>query len=352
MSSDEMYMSRCLHLAALGAGHVAPNPMVGAVIVHDGRIIGEGYHQQYGGPHAEVNAVLSVKPGDHHLLPSSTMYVSLEPCAHHGKTPPCADLILTQGIPRVVVGCRDPFPAVNGKGIERLEAHGVEVICGVLEKECIQLNRRFFTFHRQHRPWIILKWAQTSDGVLGRAGERMKITGSEADRLVHRWRAEEMAIMVGTETALNDDPELTTRLWPGKDPLRVVLDLKGRLPKTLKLLSDGKPTLVLRHGPDGSEGVVRFRHVDPANDLVQEIRSILYDEGIQSVIVEGGAKLLNTFLDADAWDEIRQFTNGQVAGKDGVQAPGLPAIAVAHTESIGVDALTTMIRESANPPIR
>jgi diaminohydroxyphosphoribosylaminopyrimidine deaminase/5-amino-6-(5-phosphoribosylamino)uracil reductase len=339
MTTDELFMFRCLQLAGLGEGHVAPNPIVGAVIVHEGRIIGEGYHQEYGGPHAEVNAVLSVKAEDRHLLTTSTIYVSLEPCAHHGKTPPCADLILSQGIPRVVVGCRDPFPAVNGKGIERLQAHGVEVTCGVLEQECMQLNRRFFTFHLQHRPWIILKWAQTADGMMGRAGERLKITGAEADRLVHRWRAEEMAIMVGTNTALHDDPELTTRLWPGKDPLRVVLDLEGRLPKTLKMFTDGKPTLVLRYGPDSAEGSVSFRHVQLEKDLVQEISRILYEEGIQSLLVEGGAQLLNTFLKANAWDEIRQFENPGINAPNGLPAPSIPGLKNVKTQKIGDDAL-------------
>ncbi len=351
MTGHEHYMHRCLQLAALGAGQVAPNPMVGAVIVHDGRIIGEGYHQRHGAPHAEVNAVRSVKPEDREFLRSSTIYVSLEPCAHHGKTPPCVDLILSQGIPRVVVGCRDPFPAVNGRGIERLLAQGVDVTCGVLEQECEDLNRRFFTFHRQHRPWIILKWAQTADGMIGRAGERLKITGAGSDRLVHRWRSEEMAIMVGTRTAVNDDPELTTRLWPGKDALRVVLDLNGRLPITLRMFTDGKPTLVLRHGPDETNGPVRYRHVDPSDNLLKEVDRILYDEGIQSVIVEGGSRLLNTYLAANAWDEIRRFVSKKTIGREGVPAPHMPAAESVIEHSLGEDALSTIIRGSAHSPI-
>jgi diaminohydroxyphosphoribosylaminopyrimidine deaminase / 5-amino-6-(5-phosphoribosylamino)uracil reductase len=341
MSTDEQYMHRCLELALLGAGQVSPNPMVGAVIVHGDRIIGEGYHQQYGGPHAEVNAVRSVALEDQPLLTQSTMYVSLEPCAHFGKTPPCADLIISLKIPRVVVGCRDPFPAVNGKGIEKLQSNGVDVVCGVLEKECLLLNRRFFTFHQKHRPWVILKWAETTDGLIGIEGERLMITGEAANRLVHRWRTEEDAIMIGTGTALNDDPSLTARYWPGKNPLRVVLDLKGRLPKSLNLFSDGNPTLVLRHGQDGAEGIVRYRHVDPAMDLVSQVLKILHSEGALSVIIEGGAQVLNSFLAAGAWDEIRRFISPKVAGRKGQMAPGLPSFVVGNWSKVGDDELIT-----------
>ncbi|HVS95811.1 MAG TPA: bifunctional diaminohydroxyphosphoribosylaminopyrimidine deaminase/5-amino-6-(5-phosphoribosylamino)uracil reductase RibD, partial [Puia sp.] len=211
-------MRRCLQLARLGAGHVAPNPMVGAVLVFEDRVIGEGYHRRYGGPHAEPECIASVAEPDKTLIGRSTLYVSLEPCAHHGKTPPCADLIVRMGISRVVIGCRDPFPEVNGKGIERLRAAGVEVQTGILEDECVRLNKRFFTFHLEDRPFIVLKWAQTARGFIAhsRAGaERLRISNEITDRLVHKWRSEEASILVGPRTAVLDDPALTVRLWKG-----------------------------------------------------------------------------------------------------------------------------------------
>ena len=251
-------MHRCLELAGHGSGYVSPNPMVGAVLVHSGRIIGEGYHQRYGQAHAEVNCIDSVSETDRRLIGESTLYVSLEPCAHFGKTPPCTDLIIKHKIPKCVVGCRDPFKEVDGKGIEKLRAAGVHVEVGVLEKECKELNKRFFTFHTEHRPYIILKWAQTGDGFI--AGplnpsaswrrtfedsgetkviqERLLISNEYSNRLVHKWRSEEASILVGTNTALLDDPELTTRLWTGPSPVRIVLDMNLRLPSSLKMFND------------------------------------------------------------------------------------------------------------------
>ena len=217
-------MHRCLELAEKAAGHVAPNPMVGAVLVHEGIIIGEGYHQIYGGPHAEVNCIASVPSSLQHLIQDSVIYVSLEPCAHHGKTPPCADLIIRHNIRHVVIGCRDPFVEVDGKGIEKLHAAGIKTETGILEKECRELNKRFFTFHTKHRPFIILKWAQTGDGKIGTENNRLHITGSVTNRLVHKWRSEESAILVGANTALADNPQLTTRLWSGNSPTRLIID--------------------------------------------------------------------------------------------------------------------------------
>lgn len=238
MTNDELYMQRCLQLAQLAAGHTAPNPMVGAVLVHDGVIIGEGYHKQYGGPHAEVNCINSVAEEHKHLIPSSFIYVSLEPCAHYGKTPPCADLIIRNKIPKVVVGCRDPFKQVDGKGIEKLVNAGIDVTVGVLEKECRQVNRRFFTFHTQHRPYVLLKWAQTGDGkIASYSEERLLISNDISNKLVHKWRSEEAAILVGTNTALMDNPSLTNRLWSGKSPIRLVIDMDLRLPKHLQLFN-------------------------------------------------------------------------------------------------------------------
>ncbi|HEY2720248.1 MAG TPA: bifunctional diaminohydroxyphosphoribosylaminopyrimidine deaminase/5-amino-6-(5-phosphoribosylamino)uracil reductase RibD, partial [Chitinophagaceae bacterium] len=227
----DIYMHRCLDLARLGAGHVAPNPMVGAVLVHDERIIGEGYHQQYGGPHAEPNCIASVKKEEQHLISESILYVSLEPCAHYGKTPPCADLIIKNKIPRVVIGCFDPFEEVNGKGIEKLKGAGIDVLVGILEHECKKLNKRFFLYYQQHRPYIILKWAQSSNQKIGAgAGNRTYISNEFTNRLVHKWRSEEAAILVGTNTALQDDPELTTRSWIGNNPRRLVMDMDLKLP--------------------------------------------------------------------------------------------------------------------------
>ncbi|MFI5128490.1 MAG: bifunctional diaminohydroxyphosphoribosylaminopyrimidine deaminase/5-amino-6-(5-phosphoribosylamino)uracil reductase RibD, partial [Chitinophagales bacterium] len=249
-------MYRCLELAKLGAGQVAPNPMVGAVLVHDDRIIGEGYHQKYGEAHAEVNCIgQAALSGLTDAISQSTLYVSLEPCSHFGKTPPCTDLIIKHKIPKVVIGCRDPFKEVNGKGIEKLIAAGIEVQQGVLEKECIDLNKRFLTFHTQHRPYIILKWAETADGFMAPPApqggireesvrQRLLISNEYTNRLVHRWRSEEAAILVGTNTIENDDPELTTRLWPGHSPVRLIVDMNLRLPSSLKVFNGQEETII------------------------------------------------------------------------------------------------------------
>ena len=233
MDPDDIYMYRCLQLAGKGAGHVAPNPMVGAVLVHNDRILGEGYHQVYGQAHAEVNCINSVLPDDVPLIPDSTLYVSLEPCAHFGKTPPCADLIIKKQIRKVVIGCRDPFKEVDGKGIERLKAAGIEVISGVLEAACTDLNKRFFTFHTFNRPYVILKWAESANGkISGSGNERVFISNAWTNTLVHKWRSEESAIAVGTNTAMLDNPFLTTRLWPGRNPVRILLDKKLIIPRS------------------------------------------------------------------------------------------------------------------------
>ena len=300
MDQPELYLHRCIQLARLGQGNVAPNPMVGAVLVHNHRIIGEGYHQQYGKAHAEVNCIASVKEENKHLLSQATLYVSLEPCAHFGKTPPCADLIIEKKIPQVVIGCRDPFNEVNGKGIEKLLAAGVTVQWGVLEADCKELNRRFFTFHTQHRPFVILKWAQSADGKI--AGEnsssRVYISNAFSNRLVHQWRSKEMAIVVGTNTALNDDPQLSTRLWPGKSPVRVVVDSDLRLPASLRIFNGEVPTIIFnRHKHSlpfekwaaGSRKGVQFYQVTEDVSLVQQMLNGLYHLGIQSILVEGGA---------------------------------------------------------------
>jgi diaminohydroxyphosphoribosylaminopyrimidine deaminase/5-amino-6-(5-phosphoribosylamino)uracil reductase len=321
-SIDSPFMRRALELAALGEGHVAPNPLVGCVIVHQGVIIGEGYHARYGGFHAEVNAIASVENSE--LLMESTLYVTLEPCAHHGKTPPCANLIVEKGIPRVVIGCRDPFDAVNGKGIEHLRASGVEVMVNVLHQECRLLNKRFFTFHEKKRPFVILKWAQSSDGYMdvdrtdGRLGSFM-ISHSDTQVLVHRWRAEEASILIGKNTALRDNPSLTVRRAEGKNPIRILLsanpiDLDGML------LSNGEaPTLVITHETDRTEDHIRYIACGNVHDVNSVLRC-LHQENVLSVLVEGGADVLQSFLDSGLWDEARVITSTQSLEK-GLVAP-------------------------------
>lgn len=331
MTIDEQYMQRCLQLAGAGAGHVAPNPMVGAVLVHNNRIIGEGYHSRYGMPHAEVNCIASVKSEDRHLIGKSVLYVSLEPCAHYGKTPPCADLIIQHGIPRVVVGCRDPFPEVDGKGIEKLIKAGITVTTGVLEEECQALNKRFFTFHLRHRPYIVLKWAQSSDGALAAPdGSAVRISNVYTNRLVHRWRSEEEAILVGTRTAMLDNPSLTTRLWPGKHPVRLVIDRGLKLPDTLQLFDTKAPTVVFnehRHTVVDGEHVLTggnwFYRVRSDTGMVEQILNALYRMRMLSVLVEGGAQLLELFIHEGMWDEARVITNETLMIPGGLQAPRL-----------------------------
>lgn len=328
-------MTRCIELARLGAGYVAPNPMVGAVLVYEGRIIGEGYHQRYGEAHAEVNCVASVKAEDRSLIVKSMLYVSLEPCSHYGKTPPCVDLILREKISIVVIGCRDVFKLVDGKGIEKLKAAGVEVILGVMEKECKELNKRFFTFHSQHRPYIVLKWAQTGDGKIAPPNplkgereepdnrKRLLISNEFSNRLVHKWRSEEASILVGTNTALQDNPELTTRLWEGPSPIRLVVDMDLRLPASLKLFNGEVRTIVFNSIKHEEESKIMYYQVTHDVSLVQQIVNALYHLNIQSVLVEGGARSLQSFIDKGMWDEVRRISNPQLVVHSGLQAPVL-----------------------------
>ncbi|CAN5788515.1 bifunctional diaminohydroxyphosphoribosylaminopyrimidine deaminase/5-amino-6-(5-phosphoribosylamino)uracil reductase RibD [soil metagenome] len=339
MTTDEQYMHRCLQLAVMGAGFVAPNPMVGAVLVHEGKIIGEGYHIQYGQAHAEVNCINSVEEEDQHLIPLSTIYVSLEPCAHYGKTPPCADLIIAKKILRVVVGCRDPFKQVDGKGIEKLKAAGINVTVGILEKECMELNKRFFTFQTGHMPYIILKWAKTSNNKIA-AGpdERLLITNPLTNKLVHKWRSEEAGILVGTNTALLDDPELNNRLWSGKSPVRLLVDMHLRLPSSLRILNKQQPTIVfnlLQH--DMNESGLSYYLVAEDAGIVHQIMNACYQNNIQSILVEGGAKLLQSFIDEYLWDEARIITNESLVIEEGLNAPELNNQHLIHTEQILTD---------------
>lgn len=340
MNEHEKYMRRCVELAKQAAGYVAPNPMVGAVLVHDNKIIGEGYHQLYGGPHAEVNCINSVDQQLHHLISSSTIYVSLEPCAHYGKTPPCADLIIRNKIPRVVIGCRDPFKDVNGKGIERLQAAGITVIQHVLEDECRELNKRFFTFHTLYRPYIILKWAETDDNKIGYYGtNRLHITNEFTNRLVHKWRSEETAIMVGTNTAAMDDPQLTNRLWNGPTPVRVIIDYDLRLPQTLKVFDKTVKTVIFNTIKHGEENGLFYYQVTNDVSLVHQVSNGLYQLRLMSVIIEGGAKLTQSFIDENYWDEARIITNTSLRVGEGIAAPVLNHGKLINTESSGSDTI-------------
>ena len=342
MHQHEIYMRRCLELAALGIGYVSPNPMVGAVIVHNEQIIGEGHHQRYGQAHAEVNAVNDVVQrysNYEELLRESTIYVSLEPCAHYGKTPPCADLIIKHQIPRVVVGCRDPFDAVNGKGIEKLQTVGVEVVVGFLEKECRWLNRRFFTRVQKHRPYVILKWAQTSNGYFAPGdGSQFWITGTESKKLVHQWRAEEDAVLVGKNTAAIDNPQLNVRYGDGKSPKRIVIDRRLELDTQLHLFDQSVETIIFNQVKTDFDGKIKYIALEDFDRYVpQYILYQLYLQDIQSVIIEGGAKTLQAFIEADLWDETRVFTGATTLEK-GIPAPQLNKVAP-ETYKVGEDKL-------------
>ena len=322
MTKDEKYIARCIQLAKNGLCNAAPNPMVGAVIVHNDTIIGEGYHIRCGEAHAEVNAVRSVK--DESLLKESTIYVSLEPCSHHGKTPPCADLIINKGIPRVVVGCQDPFSLVAGRGIAKLREAGIEVKVGVLEEECRQLIRRFVTFNTLRRPFITLKWAESADGFIDlhrTEGHPYIFSSPLSSMLVHKRRAEHSAILVGRRTALLDNPSLTTRNWFGKNPVRMVIDKDLTLPKHLALFDGSVRTLVFTQREDTSNRPnVEHIRLDFKIDILPQIMEVLYKEKLQSLMVDGGSILLQSFIDAGCWDEA-YIEQSDAHLKDGVKAP-------------------------------
>ena len=350
MEENKKFMRRCIQLARCGEAGAPPNPLVGAVVVCDGSIVGEGFHRRCGGPHAEVNAIGRVR--EKHLLGRSTIYVSLEPCAHFGKTPPCADLIIRSGIPRVVIGCTDPFAKVNGLGIKKLRDAGCQVTVGVMEEECRELNRRFFTFHQKHRPWITLKWAQSEDGYIGQthpqplpcregrsnqqthegqklitplpSGERRGVSFSNAmtQTLVHRMRARHQAILVGTNTAILDNPSLTTRYWQGNNPLRLTIDRHNRLPADLHLKDGSTPTVIY------------------TGESLEEMLADLYERSIQSLMVEGGAKLLQSFIDEELWDEARIET-APFSIEKGTKAPFLRDAELVSTKDYGGQIIQT-----------
>ncbi|MDC1105352.1 bifunctional diaminohydroxyphosphoribosylaminopyrimidine deaminase/5-amino-6-(5-phosphoribosylamino)uracil reductase RibD [Prolixibacteraceae bacterium] len=322
------YMMRAIEIARLGMSRVAPNPMVGAVVVHQDKIIGEGFHQVYGGPHAEVNAIAAVKNRD--LLRESTIYVTLEPCAHYGKTPPCADLIVKSQIPRVVVGIKDPFAKVKGKGIQMMKDAGIEVIESFMENRCYELNRRFFTFHHHKRPYIILKWAQTLDGYMDierteeNFGQPTWITNELSKVAVHKTRIDEDAIMVGTQTAVKDNPSLTVREWTkGRDPLRVLLDLNRRVSKSQKLFDGSIPTVIYTHQDHAPMKNTEFIRLDKNKELWPQLLGDLHERNIQSLIVEGGPTTLKLLIELGLWDEARIF-QGHGFFQSGVRAPEFP----------------------------
>jgi diaminohydroxyphosphoribosylaminopyrimidine deaminase/5-amino-6-(5-phosphoribosylamino)uracil reductase len=333
-------MQRCLQLASLGAGNVAPNPMVGAVLVHNDVIIGEGYHRQHGKAHAEVNCINSVAEANKHLITNSILYVSLEPCAHFGKTPPCADLIIEYKIPTVVIGCSDHYHEVNGKGIAKLKAAGINVITGILEKEARDINKRFFTFHQLRRPYIILKWAQSNDLKIANADySSIQISNEFSNRLVHKWRSEEGGIMVGTNTVLYDNPSLTTRLWQGNNPIRVVIDKKLQLPATHQLFSGEAKTIIFNCIKNEIAETVDYCKIDALQPALPQILHHLYLQNIQSVLVEGGAILLQSFIDSGLWDEARIISNNKMIVGKGIAAPVLNNKLLIQSERLGDDTI-------------
>ncbi len=325
MTKDEKYIRRCIQLARNGMCNAAPNPMVGAVIVHNDRIIGEGYHARCGEGHAEVNAIRSVK--DESLLQESTIYVSLEPCSHYGKTPPCADLIIRKGIPRVVVGCVDPFSLVSGRGIQKLKDAGIDVKVGVLEAECRQLIKRFVTFNTQQRPYITLKWAESADGFIDinrEEGQPVVLSTPITSMYVHKQRAEHHAILVGRRTALLDNPSLTTRNWYGKNPVRLVIDKELTLPTSLKLFDGSAPTWIFTAQDKASTSQVIYFKLDFSRSILPQILQKLYENKLQALLVEGGSRLVQSFIDEGLWDEIYTEHSAKVL-ENGVKEPVIPA---------------------------
>ncbi len=338
-------MKRCLQLANKGLGSVQTNPLVGSVIVHNNVIIGEGYHQKYGNGHAEVNAIDNVKNKD--LLKESTLYVNLEPCAHTGKTPPCSDLIIRYNIPKVVIGCVDSFSEVAGKGIEKMKRAGIDVIMGVMEKESRKINKRFFTFHEQKRPYVILKWAESQDGFIAPIAslhdKQRWITDKSTQVLVHKWRSEEHAILVGYNTVKKDNPSLTVREYDGNNPVRVIIDKELSLPNNKKIFNKDAKTIIFNSIKQGNDEVNYFEKINFNDDVVSQILKKLYSHNIQSVIVEGGAKTLQLFINNGA-DEIRQL-KANTHLYSGIAAPAnLEAYNIDRLSSLGVDELRVYYR--------
>ncbi|MDR1780769.1 MAG: bifunctional diaminohydroxyphosphoribosylaminopyrimidine deaminase/5-amino-6-(5-phosphoribosylamino)uracil reductase RibD [Tannerella sp.] len=340
MQIDEKFMVRCLELAAHGRATVAPNPMVGAVVVSGGKIVGEGFHRRYGEAHAEVNAIAAVR--DEALLHDATLYVNLEPCSHYGKTPPCARLIIERRIPRVVVGCLDPFPEVSGRGVAMLREAGIEVATGVLEREAKELNKIFLTAFTRARPYIILKWAESADGFLDRhrssaAEPPVKLSSPHTRRMVHKLRTETAAILLGTNTVRLDDPSLTVRHWAGEAPVRAFIDRRLSIPATCRVYDGSTATLVFTEETKTPDAKAEYIRIDFSKDIVPQIVDALYQRRLYSLLVEGGAKLHRSFLDAGLWDEIQTETTPHIIG-DGVKAVDLQPYISSNTENIIINA--------------
>ncbi|MGV3539702.1 MAG: bifunctional diaminohydroxyphosphoribosylaminopyrimidine deaminase/5-amino-6-(5-phosphoribosylamino)uracil reductase RibD [Rufibacter sp.] len=338
MPAHQKFMQRALDLAMLGQGLVRPNPMVGCVVVYQGKIIGEGWHHKFGGPHAEVNALNNVS--DKSLLPQSTVYVTLEPCSHYGKTPPCADFLLEHDVRDVVICNPDPNPLVAGKGVQKLVNAGCKVHMGTLQKEGLEMNRRFFTFQNKKRPYLILKWAESADGFIALPGfKACPISGTLAQKLVHKWRTEEQAILVGTRTALHDNPKLNVRHWPGQAPLRIFIDKQLQIPATHHLLDDSQPTFVYTLARKENLPQTQFITPSPEGNFLGQLLQDLHQRQVQSVLVEGGTVLLEAFLQAGLWDEIRVFKSPNLLNS-GVKAPELPIMPFTSRNLVGADELT------------
>lgn len=319
---DELYIKRCIELAQKALGNTYPNPLVGSVIVHNGKIIGEGYHHKAGEPHAEINAIHSV--ANKNLIPESTIYVSLEPCAHFGKTPPCALKIKELGFKKVVIGAMDSYDKVNGKGKKIIEDAGIEVVSGILEKECIDLNKRFFTYHEKKRPYIILKWTESADSFLDKDFRPTSISNPLVNQWVHQLRADEQAILVGTQTALNDNPSLTVRNTEGNNPIRVLIDFDLKVPDHFKIYNQEAKTLIFNTVKDEIQDNIQWIIIEKDNFLPNLMR-VLYQHQIQSIIIEGGSFTLQQFIDAQLWDEAIIIKNKNLKLKNGTKAPELKA---------------------------
>ena len=335
-------MLRCLDLALSGSGNTAPNPLVGAVLVYDNKIIGEGYHAAFGLPHAEVNAINdAIEKGNQGLIEKSTLYVNLEPCSHFGKTPPCCDLIIKHKIPTVVIGMHDPFPEVNGKGIARLREAGIVVEDEILREKCEFLNRRFITFHTKKRPFILLKFARTANHFMAQLNATpKKISNETTDIQVHKWRSEESAIMVGTRTAEIDNPLLTVRKWKGKNPIRITLDRNLRLKKTLHIFDNSTKTIVFTESEEKSEGTIENVKIDFREKIPAQIINALYQRKILSFMIEGGSNLLKQFIDDKLWDEARIITSDEY-WNDGLPSPVISGRLIFQSKITG-DEITSL----------
>lgn len=341
-NSDDIYMKRCIQLAQIGQGNVSPNPMVGAVVVYQNKIVGEGYHKQYGEAHAEVNALKNVPDN---ILPDCTLYVNLEPCSHHGKTPPCADLIISKGIKRVVIGTLDPFEKVSGNGIRKLQNAGIETSLNHCVEQCNNLNKRFFTNVIKKRPFIILKYAQTSNGFIGRTenstNESRLISNEYSQRLTHRWRTEESSILVGTRTALIDNPHLDARFYAGNPPIRIIIDSEMKIPFKHHIYDSSQPTIIFKKGSKTPkiDNVEFVDYIEQGINFLPFLLQELFKRNIQSILVEGGTKTLQSFIDSGLWDEARIYT-AAFEWTDGIKAPTLsPNSLLIKTEKINTDIL-------------